>query len=106
MLCAGSHAGAASPWTLAGSIVRMTGLGGGTDATRVGCGAGGAGGEVRSNAEAASVLVSVKEEKDLEELLDMFAMGVGDTHTFQECLLDEFHALEVRGRGRAARPGP
>lgn len=35
------------------------------------------------------------QERDLEELLDMFAMGIGDAEEFQDRLQDEFSALEV-----------
>ncbi len=35
------------------------------------------------------------QERDLEELLDMFAMGIGDVEEFQARLQDEFSALEV-----------
>lgn len=34
--------------------------------------------------EASSILVSAKEEKDLEELLELFAMGIGDVDIFQK----------------------
>ena len=41
--------------------------------------------------------MSSKEEADLEELLDMFAMGIGDVHEFEERLQAEYTALEVQG---------
>lgn len=40
-------------------------------------------------------MLSVKEERDLHTLLDMFAMGVGDVDQFQARLQDELAALEV-----------
>ena len=40
-------------------------------------------------------MLSVKEERDLHTLLDMFAMGVGDVDQFQTRLQDELAALEV-----------
>ena len=40
-------------------------------------------------------LVSAKEERDLAALLDLFALGVGDTEEFQERLQAELAALEV-----------
>ena len=40
--------------------------------------------------------VSAKEEKDLQTLLEMFALGVGDVEEFQERLQAELAALEVR----------
>ena len=40
-------------------------------------------------------LVSAKEERDLQTLLEMFAMGVGDVEQFQSRLQDELAALEV-----------
>jgi hypothetical protein len=42
-----------------------------------------------------SVLISAKEESDLEELLDMFAMGLGDSDNFNERLQEEYNALEA-----------
>ncbi|PNW78567.1 hypothetical protein CHLRE_09g392000v5 [Chlamydomonas reinhardtii] len=41
------------------------------------------------------VLLSAKEERDLEELLDMFAMGVGDVAEFEARLAAEHEALEA-----------
>lgn len=40
-------------------------------------------------------MLSVKEERDLHTLLEMFAMGVGDVDHFQARLQDELAALEV-----------
>ena len=40
--------------------------------------------------------MSAKEEKDLQTLLEMFALGVGDVEEFQERLQAELAALEVR----------
>ena len=40
-------------------------------------------------------MVSAKEEHDLQTLLEMFAMGVGDVEHFQLRLQDELAALEV-----------
>ena len=40
-------------------------------------------------------MLSVKEERDLHTLLEMFAMGVGDVDQFQARLQDELAALEV-----------
>lgn len=40
-------------------------------------------------------MVSAKEERDLQMLLEMFAMGVGDVEQFQLRLQDELAALEV-----------
>lgn len=40
-------------------------------------------------------MVSAKEERDLQTLLEMFAMGVGDVENFQLRLQDELAALEV-----------
>lgn len=45
--------------------------------------------------EGSANLVSAKEEKELQALLDMFAMGVGDVDVFQERLQAELAALEV-----------
>ena len=44
---------------------------------------------------ATSVLVSAKEEKDLEELLEMYDMGMGDVDDFEQRLQEEYEALEV-----------
>ena len=41
-------------------------------------------------------LVSAKEERDLQALLDRFAFEVGDIEQFQQRLQDELAALEVR----------
>ncbi len=46
--------------------------------------------------EGPASLVSAKEERDLQTLLEMFAMGVGDVEQFQSRLQDELAALEVR----------
>ena len=40
-------------------------------------------------------MLSVKEERDLHTLLEMFAVGVGDVDHFQARLQDELAALEV-----------
>ena len=40
-------------------------------------------------------LVSAKEERDLQALLDRFAFEVGDIEQFQQRLQDELAALEV-----------
>lgn len=40
-------------------------------------------------------LVSAKEERDLAQLLDLFALGVGDVEEFQDRLQAELAALEV-----------
>ena len=40
-------------------------------------------------------MVSAKEERDLQTLLEMFAMGAGDVQHFQLRLQDELAALEV-----------
>ena len=45
--------------------------------------------------EGPASLVSAKEERDLQTLLEMFAMGVGDVEQFQSRLQDELAALEV-----------
>ncbi len=45
--------------------------------------------------ESPASLVSAKEERDLQTLLEMFAMGVGDVEQFQMRLQDELAALEV-----------
>ena len=45
--------------------------------------------------ESPASLVSAKEERDLQTLLEMFAMGVGDVEQFQVRLQDELAALEV-----------
>eukprot|EP00798_Chlamydomonas_sp_ICE-L_P020458 gene20458-27247_t len=42
-----------------------------------------------------SVLVSAKEERDLEELLDMYTMGLGDVEEFEQRLQEEYKALEA-----------
>ena len=48
-----------------------------------------------SEGEDPASMLSVKEERDLHTLLDMFAMGVGDVDQFQTRLQDELAALEV-----------
>ena len=48
-----------------------------------------------SQHDTSHVQVSAKEEKDLQTLLEMFALGVGDVEEFQERLQAELAALEV-----------
>ncbi|EFJ51143.1 hypothetical protein VOLCADRAFT_120498 [Volvox carteri f. nagariensis] len=80
-----SHQGGVLP--ALGAFAREVLLpGGGGGAGGVGGGGGGGG---------ARVLLSAKEERDLEELLDMFAMGVGDVAEFEERLAAEHEALEA-----------
>ncbi|GLI69334.1 hypothetical protein VaNZ11_013920, partial [Volvox africanus] len=52
-------------------------------------------GEDRGGGGGSRVLLSAKEERDLEELLDMFAMGVGDVAEFEARLAAEHEALEA-----------
>lgn len=52
-----------------------------------------------SDREGPASLVSAKEERDLQTLLEMFAMGVGDVEQFQSRLQDELAALEVQRVG-------
>ncbi|GIL48476.1 hypothetical protein Vafri_4992 [Volvox africanus] len=52
-------------------------------------------GEGRGGDGGSRVLLSAKEERDLEELLDMFAMGVGDVAEFEARLAAEHEALEA-----------
>lgn len=47
------------------------------------------------DADSMANMVSAKEEHDLQTLLEMFAMGVGDVEHFQLRLQDELAALEV-----------
>ncbi|PNH11938.1 Exocyst complex component SEC3A [Tetrabaena socialis] len=63
--------------------VLLPGGGGGAGAGSEGGGGGGP-----------RVLLSAKEERDLEELLDMFALGVGDVAEFEARLAQEHEALE------------
>lgn len=51
--------------------------------------------EGNGDGEDPASMLSVKEERDLHTLLDMFAMGVGDVDQFQTRLQDELAALEV-----------
>ena len=53
-------------------------------------------GTVTTYNDASHLQVSAKEEKDLQTLLEMFALGVGDVEEFQERLQAELAALEVR----------
>ena len=54
--------------------------------------------------EGPASMVSAKEERDLQTLLEMFAMGVGDVEQFQSRLQDELAALEVSLHGICSRP--
>lgn len=45
-----------------------------------------------------AVLMSAKEERDMEELLELFSMGIGDVAGFEERLREEYELLEVRCR--------
>ncbi|DBA75637.1 TPA: hypothetical protein ACH3X2_009071 [Trebouxia sp. C0005] len=51
-------------------------------------------------------LVSAKEERDLQTLLEMFAMGVGDVEQFQMRLQDELAALEAANVHAILESGP
>eukprot|EP00891_Asterochloris_glomerata_P003138 jgi/Astpho2/3138/Aster-03421 len=53
-----------------------------------------------------SSLVSAKEEKDLQTLLEMFALGVGDVEEFQERLQAELAALEAANVHAILESGP
>ncbi|KAL0020987.1 hypothetical protein WJX77_003610 [Trebouxia sp. C0004] len=56
--------------------------------------------------ESPASLVSAKEERDLQTLLEMFAMGVGDVEQFQMRLQDELAALEAANVHAILESGP
>ncbi|KAI8476055.1 MAG: exocyst complex component Sec3-domain-containing protein [Monoraphidium minutum] len=56
--------------------------------------------------DAAGVLVSAKEEADLEDLLGMFALGLGEPEQFAACLQDEHAALEAANVYGLLESGP
>ncbi|DBB03251.1 TPA: hypothetical protein ACH3X3_010647 [Trebouxia sp. C0006] len=56
--------------------------------------------------ESPASLVSAKEERDLQTLLEMFAMGVGDVEQFQLRLQDELAALEAANVHAILESGP
>ncbi|KAG2454086.1 hypothetical protein HYH02_001126 [Chlamydomonas schloesseri] len=94
----GADAGEVQSWWLGQAAAVLPVLGpfaaevlmpGGEGEGAAGAGAGGAGGG------GSRVLLSAKEERDLEELLDMFAMGVGDVAEFEARLAAEHEALEA-----------
>ena len=57
-------------------------------------------GAYNAEKDSSASMVSAKEERDLQSLLEMFAMGVGDVEQFQMRLQDELEALEVDNSGR------
>ncbi|KAK9813236.1 hypothetical protein WJX72_011232 [[Myrmecia] bisecta] len=59
-----------------------------------------------ADAGGAGSLVSAKEERDLQTLLEMFAMGVGDVEEFQERLQAELAALEAANVHAILESGP